>query len=300
MILLSLMIILTMAGQRWINGEIASADALQTPSDYTDTEKSDLKYLQQHVYAIIEGSSSRRSAVRTTPAQNVPIPWQSRWADGFFHDRSNAKKPAARRRVTTRPKDIVANVTRNGTVNNGSGQAITTNPSTSKSITSATRLLFVDEQECVSANGGRACVCFMTDFLDLVGQRLDEAVDGDDDGTVEFRCQSFKAVPVAFNLYPPPVTVVGMTVSATADTRNPGVLVERNGDRSGTRALSRASRARSCGHGTRTSSRASRVLGHRSGDDDKSVTTVSWKEVDFDDVVNYRLEKPKDGKCTQF
>jgi len=65
------------------------------------------------------------------------------------------------RHVTNRPKDE-----QNATVNDGVPTATT--------AISSDRVVFGIEDECVSANNGRPCMCHMTDFLKSIRKRLDK------------------------------------------------------------------------------------------------------------------------------
>ncbi|KAF0770721.1 Mitochondrial GTPase 1, partial [Aphis craccivora] len=93
-----------------------------------------------------------------------------------------------------------------------------TGKSTTTNFTVAARILFGTEEECVSANKGRPCACFMTDFLDLIVQRLDETVDNEDEtaATGALNCHSVKSVPTAFLVYP--ATAVDGLSGTTAAT----------------------------------------------------------------------------------
>jgi len=294
---LNLSILIVTMGQWWVYRETVSAAATvaghDEPYDYgygsADNDRSDLRYLQQQVNSIMTFSSIGRPAVRHTLGV-VPKPTTSRprlSSAGFFKQhRPNVidKKLAARRRVTHRPKDVTvgrdgnADIAKNVTSDDyidGSG------PKTTKSA--AARILFGTENECVSTNPGRACVCYMTDFLDLICQRLDEAAavvagDDDDDETAALRCRSFKPVPTAFVIHPGTVDFGDPTSTAATDAAvvpvhdSADVMVERNGGKSGGR-------------------------GRGDVGDKKAVAAAPvWREIDFDNVVNYRLEKSSDGK----
>ncbi|KAE9539672.1 hypothetical protein AGLY_004924, partial [Aphis glycines] len=240
-------------------------------------DRSDLRHLRLWQKEMEVDSSTGRPAA--SPTTKPTVPWQSRLSAGFFRRRPNDidKRPAARRRVTHRPKDIGGadtpeQVTSYDYIDSGSPK---TAKSTATKSTVAARILFSTEDECVSANKGRACVCFMTDFLDLIVQRLDETVDDEDEtaAAVALNCHSFKSVPTAFLVYPVAAAggLSGTTASTAAD-----VVVERNGGKSG------GGRGRG-GVGLHVEKKAADVP-----------AVPSWKEVDFDDVVNYRLEKSSD------
>lgn len=255
-------------------------------------DRSDLRHLRLWLKEMRVDSSTGRPAA--SPTTKSTVPWRSRLSAGFFRRRPNGidKRPAARRRVTHRPKDIggmdtAEQVTSYDYIDSGSpNTAKSTAPkSTAAKATAAARILFSTEDECVSANKGRACVCFMTDFLDLVVQRLDETVDDEDEtaAAVALNCHSFKSVPTAFLVYL--VTAADGLSGTTAATAaavpanvSADVVVERNGGKRG------GSRGRG-GVGVHVDKKAADVP-----------ATPSWKELDFDDVVNYRLAKSSNGK----
>jgi len=121
----------------------------------------------------------------------------------------------------------------------------------------------------------------MTDFLDLICQHLDEAAvagDDDEDETAALQCRSFKPVPAAFVIYPGTAAGGDGTNMATTDAAvvtahdSADVMVERNGGKSGGRGRGGV------------------------GDEKAVVTTPMGKEIDFDKVVSYQLEKSTDGK----
>uniref|UniRef100_A0A2S2NBE5 Ig-like domain-containing protein n=1 Tax=Schizaphis graminum TaxID=13262 RepID=A0A2S2NBE5_SCHGA len=208
--------------------------------------------------------------VVSTPDATTPksVPWRSlHLSDGFFgHYRSQphtatVKKPAARRRVTERPK--------NATGDNGES---------STAVAAAAPILFATEDECESANPGRACVCRMTDLLDLVVQRLDEAMmsaaDDQEGGgeTAALKCRSFKTVPAAFVIYPATAAADGDDRTIAPATDVPvDVVVERNGGKTGGRPI-------------RDGSGVNAV-------EDAVKEAPTWKQINFNDVLNYQLER---------
>ncbi|CAH1736627.1 unnamed protein product [Aphis gossypii] len=296
-------LILTL-GEWWIyRGTVSATEVIAGPHDplfdhgSSAEDQSYFMHLQQQLNELMAGSSTGRPTIRcTVAAAPKAVPWQSQLSGGFFSPHRRPvngidKKPVARRRVTHRPKDIAAdrdgaekpkNVTSNDYIDVGSPY---TQSVKSTAVTRIGRIVFGTEDECVSANQGRACVCYMTDFLDLVGQRLNEVAaaenggDGNDEAAA-LSCRSFKPVPTAFVLYPTTAADgVETTATATVNSTTTGpanfsadVMVERNGGKSGGRDRSGA------------------------GDDDKKAVAATpvWKEVDFDNVINYRLEKSSD------
>jgi len=277
---LSLSILIVTTGQWWVYRETVSATAAvagyDEPYDYgygsADNDRSDLRYLQQQVNNIMAVSSISRPAVRhTLDAVPKATTSRSRLSAGFFKQRRPNvidKNHAARRRVTHRPKDV--------TIGADNLKNVTSHGGGPKS-TAAARILFDTENECVSTYPGRACVCYMTDFLDLICQRLDESAvagDDDEDETVALRCRSFKPVPGAFVIYPGIAASGEATSTATTDAARDSadVMVERNGGKSGGR-----------GRGG---------IGHEK----VVVAAPVWREIDFDNVINYQLEKSSDGK----
>ncbi|XP_025190793.1 uncharacterized protein LOC112591252 [Melanaphis sacchari] len=295
---LNLSIFVMTMGEWWIYREVVSAaevqiagqdDPLFDHGGSADDRSDDLQYLQQRLNEIMAGSSTgpRPTVSHALGSTQKAVPWRSGLSGGFFnqHHRPNAvgKRLAARRRVTHHPKDIAAdrddkpkNVTSNDYIDGGGGpDAAKSTVAAALAPAPAARILFGTEDECVSANQGRACVCYMTDFLDLVGQRLDEA--DDDDSTAALSCRSFKPVPTVFVVYPATAadgdgtTAAAATNAASAPPNvSADVMVGRNGGKSG---------------GGRNRSGV--------GDGDQKAAPT-WKEVDFDDVVNYRLNKSSD------
>ncbi|XP_026804415.1 uncharacterized protein LOC113547993 [Rhopalosiphum maidis] len=208
------------------------------------------------------GTSTGRPVVVSMPdASPKAVPWRPlHLYDGFFgHHRpqpyaATAKKPAARRRVTQRPKNA-------------------TGGESSTAGAAAAPVHFATEEECESANPGRACVCRTTDLLDLVVQWLDEAVmsAADDEvgggETAALRCRSFKTVPAAFVVYPATAAADGDATIAPATDVPVDVVVERNGGKTG-------------GRPSRGGSGVGAV---------KEAPT--WKQINFNDVLNYQLER---------
>ncbi|XP_026818813.1 uncharacterized protein LOC113557470 [Rhopalosiphum maidis] len=249
-------------------------------------DRSYLKYLEKQLEKIMENTSTGRTAVVSTlDAAPGAVPRRSSlFSDGFFiHYRQPCtieKKPAARRRVTQRPKNA------------------TIDDSKSSTTASAAPILFVTNGECESANPGRACVCRMTDLLDLVVQRLDEAVmsaDDDEDGrgeTAALSCRSFRPVPAKFVVYPATAATDGdgTTASATdatvAAVPADAAVVERKVGKTG----GRRSQARVRGR-IQAEVCLSRVRSGVGAVEDAVKATPMWKQIDFNDVLNYRLER---------
>ncbi|KAF0723256.1 Ig-like domain-containing protein [Aphis craccivora] len=196
------------------------------------------------------------------------------------------KRPAARRRVTHRPKDIGgADTPEQVTSGSPNTAKSTVAKSTTTKSTAAARTLFSTEEECVSANKGRDCVCDMTDFLDLIVQRLDETVDDEDESAAvgALNCHSFKSVPTVFFVYPTTAAddldgTTAATAAAVSATVSADLVVERNGGQSGGGHFR--------GAGVHVEKKTADMP-----------AAPSWKEVDFDDIVNYRLEKSSDSKA---
>ncbi|CAI6363056.1 unnamed protein product [Macrosiphum euphorbiae] len=291
MVWLNLSILIATTGQWLVYRDIVSAAEAFAGHDElydngygsADNDRSDVRYFQKQIDNIMTVSSIGRPTVEhTLGAVPTVTTSRSRLSAGFFKQhRPNAidKKHAERRRFTHRPKDVTVgrgaggskNVTSNDYIDDGG-------PKTTKS-TAAARILFGTENECVSTNPGRACVCYMTDFLDLICQRLDEAAvsgDDDEDETAALRCRSFKPVPEAFVIYPGTAAGGDVTSTDTADAAvvpthdSADVMVERNDGKRGGRG--------------------------RGGVGDKKAVAPTGKEIDFDKVVSYQLEKSSDGK----
>jgi len=155
-----------------------------------------------------------------------------------------------RRHVINRPKDE-----KNATFSDGVPTATT--------AVSSDRAVFSTEDACVSVNNGRTCMCYMTDFLNWIGKRLDEMA-AEDQTTVAtaFRCPSYKPVPTSFAFFPIANTTV-TPINKTTKTVN--ILRQNN---------------------------------LTNDIDNKTADVPALKEVDFNYVVNYELETSKDGMLT--
>lgn len=207
-------------------------------------------------------TDDRKGDEKTAPATAVvsstKLPRRlSKLSDGFFNrgrPRGRNIAMTERRHVTTkRPKKADKNEKHNVI----SSMSVTT----TNTEVSPNRTVFGTENECMLANNGRQCLCYMIDFLDLIGQRLDETA-SENQTTMEtmFQCPSYKQVPVAFDVFPTLIT------SGTKSDENypaANVLVVQ-------KSLTNAD-----GHAT--------------------ATVPVRKEVNFGYVVNYQLETSKDG-----
>lgn len=121
--------------------------------------------------------------------------------------------------------------------------------------------VFNAEDTCVTANHGRPCVCYMTDFLDSLSQRLvDDAAA--DDRAPAVQCATYKGVPAAFIVSSAADAAAADNVTAAA-------------------ANVRASRL---------------TVQNSGGDENEEITALVRKEVDFDWVVNYHLQASNDGR----
>ncbi|VVC32942.1 Tyrosine-protein kinase ephrin type A/B receptor-like [Cinara cedri] len=171
--------------------------------------------------------------------------------------KSNASwPPGGRRRATVRPSNATQEAGRQSKTSDRGVSRTTTH--SGAAAPRGGRKVFGDENDCVSASDGRPCVCYMTDFLDSVGQLLDEAKLVRDDtaaAVAAFACPSYKTVPPAFVVYPwpPPSTATAVRLSGQiSDRKNKNETAD-------------------------------------------VAAAPSRKKVDFDYVVNYRLEKSKDA-----
>lgn len=171
-------------------------------------------------------------------------------ADGFF-DMRDRRRPkyketsvTGRRHLINRPKDE-----KNATVSNGVPTAV-----------SLDGAVFGTEDVCVSANNGRLCMCYMTDFLNSIGKRLDEMAAEDQTAVATaFRCQSYKPVPASFFVFSTANTTITLFNETTTTVNSLGQNVLTND----------------------TNNRTADVPVPR--------------EVDFNQVINYELETSKDG-----
>lgn len=185
---------------------------------------------------------------------------------------------SSRPRVTIRPKDATTMTGHKAATNGskGGGPRMTTEPTAAGAVSYVGPTIFNAENDCMSANNGRPCVCYMTDFLDSLNRRLDETADENDTtvAVVSFACPSYKVVPSAFVVSPSPVVVTtAVTTAVTA-----AVTATTLADEATTVFLSVQSSKETDKYETGTD------------------TVPVWKEVDFDYVLNYRLEKSKDGE----
>lgn len=175
--------------------------------------------------------------------------------------------PGGRRRVTIRPNGATTRVTVGNNWDDVAAgrsglQMTATAAFAGTTAVPAERRVFDNEYECTSANDGRPCVCYTTDFLDSLGQLLDEAVVQDDmtAAAVAFACPSYKVVPPTFV-----VSYSSATAAAVAVVETTTVHLGQNST------------------GTNINETA-------------AATVPANKEVDFDYIVNYKLEKSNDGK----
>ncbi|VVC30856.1 Immunoglobulin-like domain,Tyrosine-protein kinase ephrin type A/B receptor-like,Immunoglobulin-like [Cinara cedri] len=116
--------------------------------------------------------------------------------------------------------------------------------------------LFGNENECVSASDGRPCVCYTTDFLDSVTGLLLDEMTLVQDDTAA--AVATFACPT-YKAVPPAFVVSPPRPPETVETTAAALVPERSGDGNETAAPAR-------------------------------------KEVDFDYVVNYLLDKPKNDR----
>lgn len=166
--------------------------------------------------AQVEGLANELNVAAMVTAATTFHSRRSDLVRGLFGTyRRNRKNPAAqtshgRRRATDRPVNAV-DVSDGGGVNatdDGHGVNATDDGHGEKAATvGPERTVFGTEDECVSATGDerpRQCVCHTVDYLQWVAQRLDdEAVAGDDAVAGRaFDCQSYRALPAAFEVRP--------------------------------------------------------------------------------------------------
>lgn len=127
---------------------------------------------------------------------------------------------------------------------------------TVKRVENPDRTNFAAENECESVNHGRPCVCSMADFLDSICQQMDESA------TVFGECASYKPVMAAFIFSPDASPKVNLpTTVAEKSVR----IFKKN------------------------------VKGNNHGTNETAIA-VAWKPINFDNIINYRVEKPKDGR----
>lgn len=86
------------------------------------------------------------------------------------------------------------------TVNDIETTMIVTGYETTMTTINPKQIVFDEEHECVSVNDGRPCLCSMTDFLERLSTTEDVS---------SFKCQSYKAVPLAFVVVPRPMNNSG-------------------------------------------------------------------------------------------
>lgn len=199
---------------------------------------------------------SARNSVDGTPMADETLLWKS--IEGFFgrhRQGQNSKKMQTNghRRNQTKYNSSIRETEKNETEVLEDPITVTAN--------NPTKTVFGTENECVSANDGRPCVCYMADFMDLVCRRLDEeVVNPNDDNTDKmFACPSYKVVPTEFVISSSMATVKVPMTSATT---------------------------------------MAHVLGQCTEEYNFDKVGPAWKQVDFNKIINYQLEKPKDGKIT--
>lgn len=84
----------------------------------------------------------------------------------------------------------------------------------------SSRTLFGTSTECSAANPGRPCVCYVPDFLDKIGDKLEDIYDATDERSVTakvvaLRCTSYRALPESFVIDASPVPKDRVTLGAT-------------------------------------------------------------------------------------
>lgn len=257
----------------WIGLAAVVGQVLRSVADGNDYET--VKQLDSQIKSIISdrswwpADSNRGGDDARKEYSNAKDSRLSKLMDGLFDTnhrpagKSKSSPSSRRRHVTIRPKDA--------TVEDGNTAATTNDQGDQRTTTTASRVetpggptVFGAENDCLSANNGRPCVCHMIDFLDSVSQRLDEEVMAEDDTTAaveSFACPSYKVVPSAFIVSPSPAIT---PVTATDETATVLALVQSSKEINKNETVTAA--------------------------------TPAWKEVDFDYVVNYRLDNSKDGE----
>lgn len=218
---------------------------------------------------VILGSDWLESAGKSKNARATNHTARSKLTDGFFsahHNRAGGnrriKEESGRNSTAVSVTDVF-------------GDLVTTTAAT-PAVDHPERTVFTAEKECESANGGRPCVCYMTDFLDSACQQFDQAaIEPVDDSTATvFACPSFKVVPSAFVVTPASLDVISATfyVTSAADQALPTTISTAD-------------------HALRVAS-----YGVRHRDNRSAVTPVAWKQIDFNDVIKYQLDKINDGR----
>lgn len=185
-----------------------------------------------------------------------PTRWVVQVTDGVFVT-NDRYRPKGKRMPTIEHRYVAnhAKETDDG-VNNATVSARV--PTATSVVGSA---VFDTKDECVLANNGRPCVCYMTEFLESIGKRLNKTSADDQTSMVTaFRCPFYKQVPAWFVVFP---TVNTTETSIDNTTTAVNILEQRNLTNNG---------------------------------ENRTADVPVRKEVDFDYVVNYQLETPKDGK----
>lgn len=134
-------------------------------------------------------------------------------------------------------------------------------------VKNPSKMVFGTEKECESVNDGRPCVCLMTDFLDSVCQHLEESAikPMDENMTMAFECPSYKPVSAAF-VISPDSTTSEVTKSAAVVVEKMNVQIFKKKAKINYRGIK------------------------------DTVVTATWKRVNFDNIINYQIEKPKNGR----
>jgi len=205
-----------------------------------------------------ERNENEKAATVVMPSNLSRRP--SKLTDGFFSkkDRRYLKgkttSVTGRRHVINRPRDV----------GDGENKAnVRDNVPIATTTISSDMAIFGNENECMSANNGRLCVCYMTDFLDSIGERLDKtAAENQTVVATAFQCPSYKSVSASF------------IVSSTVDTTiTPIDKTTTTVNFSGQNVLT-------------------------NGIDNRIANVAVRREVDFNYVVNYELKTSKNGKLT--
>lgn len=259
----------------WIGLAAVVGQVLRSVADGNDYETA--KQLDSQIKSIISDcswwppDSNRGGNGARKEYSNAKDSRLSKMMDGLFDTnhrptgKSKSSPSSRRRHVTIRPKDATGEDGNTAATANDQDDPQTTTVATATGVdTPGGPTIFGAENDCLSANNGRPCVCHMIDFLDSVSQRLDEEVGAEDDTTASvesFACSSYKVVPSAFIVSPSPVIT---PVTVTDETTTVLALVQSS----------------------------------KGMNKNETVTAAApeWKEVDFDYVVNYQLNKSKDGE----
>lgn len=167
-------------------------------------------------------STTTTTGISSTAIENVPpttenaspttrLPW-SKLGRGLFGGKIRNKSPdKVAKDKQMKDRNVIDNV--------GDKRKADV-PKTNRVHGVSGRTMFGTGIECTSANPGRSCVCYIPDFFDKIGDKLEDIYDATDDHAVTakvvaLKCPSYRVVPEAFVIDASPAASDRMTLGAS-------------------------------------------------------------------------------------